>query len=1572
MTFFRKVQEGTGNATRYRFSGYTSWEMPDLIEGKYWPFIVSNWMLPIATNPIAVEAMDLKGASFTPTAPDTDFATLYQTTLFDLDKDLYDIFGRPAVMGDDGFVTYRDIIGTCAQPAPACGAFAKLTEADFPDHVISLVLGWKQMNKWAVGGENQPYETMNPSHVFDPDWGAIVGPGAYHTAVLTDFAGDPAKRKQLLVVPSTIDEPGNPDRSVIYFVDPEGEHLVGRFAKSDIDYNTPSCTTKWNYQELPLILPTWKAIPKPRVMTDPMTSIPGNYVPYEVKTGDLDGDSCEDLVITWRGKKTKADAVHQEQVVFDDESTPPNTNMFANEVSIVLRHEDAGQCVFQLPQDSAGDQYPGSLIPKFIRAQSGHMWFASAAIGDFDGDGLNDIATGNAFAEYTNGVDPTAYARVYHQGGAVPFSTIDATRVRVGFHVGDPDMGVASIEANRNLSGPDALAQVNGRPLMLPEIGCPDNGSPSPTPVGSVFESYVSIFSNLASTWAVVKMPNIFEIAHPFVDSGDRPIPQRCATPPEKCMQGVFDLPFYEGDECCKDHCAEITAAGGFQNWLQQSPCGQYLLKYATLSCSIFRYGQQLYNLCDPNASLPDKNAGSRAFAEADDSGGDSDFAAHRPDTVVGYDGHAIGVASAMRFAQAAPAGQMLDVQGAGNVAVAPIRSYGDALKAAIGPFESMNVPLEKLLEVGLFQQFASDPEMARQIEAMKASGEIARFGKRIDAYLKDRLIGPPQSFEDIFIRPMVMTTLVAVNEAQSEQGASGSASAGRFGFLSGAGCTLAAGPAVQEQIKIVPKKKVIQTIEPMIPYGGSTGCGNGYITGNEQCDPQSSETNYGCSPAEKCFAGDADGVSVFCACARCGDGIVQNGQVIVNGVVQSYEEACDGAPCQNGVDCSNTCTCYAMGQPTCGNNTKDPGESCDFVNGVATGCSVLQTCTSTCQCVQKMIDKIPDYDMHLVKCGNGIKEGAEECDEPNAVPGQYDPNSACAASGSFCVSATCKCQRPTCGDSFVTNPGWPPPGYSEECDYNALNTCASGQICDGSCKCVGGGFVPPPPLNYKIKLPKGRLMPGYREMTAVVMKTPKGTTGNLCNPGNGIVDPGEECDLKDIALHGVVGSQQWKDDLKAQCDASQNPPGPNQVPLTCSQWCTCAYENLNCLDDPNAECKNDGMCALTQYCGSDCACHDKGGGGTGPGGGGVPADTPNSEDILASTQNDCYVHCDSFSGDVEAEIYKKWNDRIRAVTGRNDDLFCESEQKVTVLCRVGAGSAPDVANLSLSLSGTPLPDSAQNLRPYMFVQLSGKEFVDSGTLEYKQVTPVTQALRILPVEGVNPTTQKETQIVLPDLSSSPDLAPLAGISPMATTSVQFGVGGAVAINNMIQHEVFSVMPGQDYSISIGGSSQTIKAQAAGIPSGAAITIHEYKMIMPPDYASWTGVDGGELAGPNIEDRQFDGDQVIAVLESRMSAYSGVPTAAIYAELPWDKVSIDDFKQVQAIYGEPGAPEPPPVELSVTVGMGKPMFVGSGSGCGCYVANGATSLGSIAPFIVAMLVPLSGLAMGAVRRRRRR
>src|SRR5262249_55209837 len=139
------------------------------------------------------------------------------------------------------------------------------------------------------------------------------------------------------------------------------------------------------------------------------------------------------------------------------------------------------------------------------------------------------------------------------------------------------------------------------------------------------------------------------------------------------------------------------------------------------------------------------------------------------------------------------------------------------------------------------------------------------------------------------------------------------------------------------------------------------------------------------------------------------------------------------------GDGCSSTCrvedgwACPNPGGrciPACGDGKIVANEQCDLGadNGKNKGCSATCTVDSGWVCAANVC--------HLTVCGDGIKEGSEQCDDNNLVP--YDGCSPSCTIEPVCVSGTCTA---VCGDGLK----FP----QEDCDDGNLQ---DGDGCSSRC----------------------------------------------------------------------------------------------------------------------------------------------------------------------------------------------------------------------------------------------------------------------------------------------------------------------------------------------------------------------------------------------------------------------------------------------------------------------------------------------------------------------------------------
>lgn len=155
---------------------------------------------------------------------------------------------------------------------------------------------------------------------------------------------------------------------------------------------------------------------------------------------------------------------------------------------------------------------------------------------------------------------------------------------------------------------------------------------------------------------------------------------------------------------------------------------------------------------------------------------------------------------------------------------------------------------------------------------------------------------------------------------------------------------------------------------------GSDSECGNGKLEGDEECDDGNLVSFDGCSP--QCTK-ESEYVDPVCG----------------NGKVERGEECDDG----NKVDddaCNNKCKSVVVivENPECGNGTRENDEKCDGPNSVASlNCDAYDSstswkagghpsCSSDCELEKGSCQE-------AVSCGNGIKEGNEECDGTDGLP---------------------------------------------------------------------------------------------------------------------------------------------------------------------------------------------------------------------------------------------------------------------------------------------------------------------------------------------------------------------------------------------------------------------------------------------------------------------------------------------------------------------------------------------------------------------------------------------------------
>lgn len=252
------------------------------------------------------------------------------------------------------------------------------------------------------------------------------------------------------------------------------------------------------------------------------------------------------------------------------------------------------------------------------------------------------------------------------------------------------------------------------------------------------------------------------------------------------------------------------------------------------------------------------------------------------------------------------------------------------------------------------------------------------------------------------------------------------------------------------------------------IPGMACARCGDNVVQAIERCDD-------GADPNTGLPVG-GDGCSADCAviephyncpagggrCVLCGNAIREPGEACDDGKSPTLNQPVGGDGCSR--DCQRvesgwSCT-YAengafLGCLRCGNGLREGSEACDDGNTVGG-----DGCTATCAGVEATFNCFyAGYP--CVQCGNGKVEAGEECDEghlANAANQTAGCNAQCRITeGWVCPQAGARCER--CGDATVE--------AHEECDdgnthnddgCSASCTVEPGYACTGSGSCAAAG----------------------------------------------------------------------------------------------------------------------------------------------------------------------------------------------------------------------------------------------------------------------------------------------------------------------------------------------------------------------------------------------------------------------------------------------------------------------------------------------------------------------------------
>ena len=355
-------------------------------------------------------------------------------------------------------------------------------------------------------------------------------------------------------------------------------------------------------------------------------------------------------------------------------------------------------------------------------------------------------------------------------------------------------------------------------------------------------------------------------------------------------------------------------------------------------------------------------------------------------------------------------------------------------------------------------------------------------------------------------------------------------------------------------------------------PSGSAIVCGNSVVESGEQCDPPSACCSSTCQfrPSSTVCRASTGVCDVAETCTGSSSSCPSNAFRPSSYVCRSAANQCDVAETCTGS--SSSCPSNTLRPSGFACNDNDPCSSPDTCNGAGV-CSGPTICA----------------------CGNGILETGEQCDDGNLVNGdccsstcQYESTSTvCRPSSGPCdVADTCNGAGVCSADalrpsSFVCRPSTSfcdlaetCTGSSKSCPTNAFRpsgvTCNDNDPCSSPDTCNGAGVCTGP---------------------------------SVCACGNGVVDPGEQCDDGNLINGDCCSSSCQYEPNLATCSTG-----------TCNGQCngggTCVTAAFCCLT--NAHCE-DGNACTTDVCANEVCQNNP-----------APSGTPCDDGIEETTNDVC------------------------------------------------------------------------------------------------------------------------------------------------------------------------------------------------------------------------------------------------------------------------------------------------------------------------------------------------------------
>jgi fibro-slime domain-containing protein len=367
----------------------------------------------------------------------------------------------------------------------------------------------------------------------------------------------------------------------------------------------------------------------------------------------------------------------------------------------------------------------------------------------------------------------------------------------------------------------------------------------------------------------------------------------------------------------------------------------------------------------------------------------------------------------------------------------------------------------------------------------------------------------------------------------------------------------------------------------PGAPCVSTIVCGDGKITGDEACDDNNAMAGDGCSADCKQVEGGWMCPSTGGKCTKvfvpvCGDGMLSFGEVCDDGnTVAGDGCAADCKTVQQGWRCPTPgmkCSLIAV----CGDGILSPGEQCD--DGTAT--AAQDGCGANCILQPDFICPVPGAPcVSTIVCGDGKLGGQEVCDDGN-TKAINNVNDGCSSdcktigAGWDCPVPGIACKAKTCGDGMrrgaeqcddgnptpndgctncVLDPQKPADDFGWVCteDANGKSTCGPttcglGTGRQGTEQCDDSPDTDPAKQNLD-------LTDGCTPQCHAVPKCPPG--GGPCTTacGDGMLLPvdianGQECDDGNVAS-GDGCSSTCKRELGYECTEMDVPVDLSRVP---------------------------------------------------------------------------------------------------------------------------------------------------------------------------------------------------------------------------------------------------------------------------------------------------------------------------------------------------------------------------------------------------------------------------------------